>query len=138
MQALEGSLPPVAALPPKEVDALENAVVSGSARRVRKSESAVETGSSLEPVTIAGAAAAGSERMALPSGGEAAAKKRRKRKPQYPKGFDPANPGPPPDPERWLAKWQRSDFKKKKERSSIRRSTKVRPGFEAKPAYDLE
>ena len=26
--------------------------------------------------------------------------------------FDPANPGPPPDPERWLPKWQRSDAKK--------------------------
>lgn len=39
-------------------------------------------------------------------------KKSKKRKPRYPAGFDPANPGPPPDPERWLAKWQRSDFKK--------------------------
>jgi SRP72 RNA-binding domain len=39
-------------------------------------------------------------------------KKSKKRKPRYPVGFDPANPGPPPDPERWLAKWQRSDFKK--------------------------
>ncbi|KAL2344968.1 hypothetical protein Fmac_006253 [Flemingia macrophylla] len=29
-------------------------------------------------------------------------KKKRKRKPRYPQGFDPANPGPPPDPERWL------------------------------------
>jgi signal recognition particle subunit SRP72 len=26
--------------------------------------------------------------------------KKRKRKPRYLKGFDPANPGPPPDPER--------------------------------------
>jgi signal recognition particle subunit SRP72 len=30
-----------------------------------------------------------------------------------PKGFDPENPGPL-DPERWLPKWQRSDFRKKK------------------------
>ncbi len=29
-----------------------------------------------------------------------------------PCSFDPANPGPPPDPERWLPKWQRSDAKK--------------------------
>ena len=43
-------------------------------------------------------------------------KKRRKRKPKLPKGFDPANPGPKPDPERWLPKWQRSDFKKKRNR----------------------
>jgi hypothetical protein len=28
------------------------------------------------------------------------------------RSFDPANPGPPPDPERWLPKWQRSDAKK--------------------------
>jgi hypothetical protein len=35
--------------------------------------------------------------------------------------FDPANPGPPPDPERWLPKWQRSDAKKlrKKMKSKV-------------------
>jgi SRP72 RNA-binding domain len=43
-------------------------------------------------------------------------KKRRKRKQRLPKDFDPANPGPPPDPERWLPKWQRADFKKKRNR----------------------
>ncbi len=43
-------------------------------------------------------------------------KKRRKRKKRLPAGFDPANPGPLPDPERWLPKWQRSDFKKKRNR----------------------
>jgi hypothetical protein len=34
---------------------------------------------------------------------------------------DPANPGPPPDPERWLPKWQRSDAKKlrKKMKSKV-------------------
>eukprot|EP00933_Yihiella_yeosuensis_P075623 TRINITY_DN85077_c0_g1_i1.p1 TRINITY_DN85077_c0_g1~~TRINITY_DN85077_c0_g1_i1.p1 ORF type:complete len:537 (-),score=149.83 TRINITY_DN85077_c0_g1_i1:110-1699(-) len=42
-----------------------------------------------------------------------AKKKRRKRKPRYPKGFDPENPGPPPDPERWLPKRERAEFKKK-------------------------
>lgn len=41
-------------------------------------------------------------------------KKKRKRKPLYPKGFDPANPGPPPDPERWLPKRERSSFRPKK------------------------
>ena len=30
----------------------------------------------------------------------------RKRKTQLPKNFDPQNPGPVPDPERWLPKWQ--------------------------------
>lgn len=38
-------------------------------------------------------------------------KKKRKRKPKYPKGFDPANPGPPPDPERWLPRRERSSYK---------------------------
>eukprot|EP00914_Ancora_sagittata_P026794 GHVO01052659.1.p1 GENE.GHVO01052659.1~~GHVO01052659.1.p1 ORF type:complete len:607 (+),score=97.90 GHVO01052659.1:48-1823(+) len=33
---------------------------------------------------------------------------KRKRKPRYPKGWDPAHPCPPPDPERWLPKHQRS------------------------------
>eukprot|EP00928_Gymnodinium_smaydae_P086817 TRINITY_DN7123_c0_g2_i1.p1 TRINITY_DN7123_c0_g2~~TRINITY_DN7123_c0_g2_i1.p1 ORF type:complete len:682 (+),score=169.56 TRINITY_DN7123_c0_g2_i1:83-2047(+) len=40
-------------------------------------------------------------------------KRIRKRKIRYPKGFDPANPGPPPDPERWLPKRERTEFKKK-------------------------
>lgn len=43
-------------------------------------------------------------------------KKKRKRKPRLPKNFDPENPGPKPDPERWLPKWMRSDFKKKRNR----------------------
>jgi len=58
---------------------------------------------------------------------DTAPKKRRKRKPRLPKDFDPANPGPPPDPERWLAKWQRSDYKKKKDRNA--RPRKVRAGL---------
>ena len=41
------------------------------------------------------------DRVAAPA--EEAKKKRKKLK--YPKGYDPANPGPPPDPERWLPKW---------------------------------
>lgn len=52
--------------------------------------------------------------------GEASANKRkRKRKTRLPKNFDPENPGPPPDPERWLPKWQRAEYKRK------RRSRKV-------------
>jgi signal recognition particle subunit SRP72 len=43
-------------------------------------------------------------------------KKKRKRKPLYPKGFDPANPGPPPDPERWLPRKERSSYRPKKGR----------------------
>ncbi|KAJ3681411.1 hypothetical protein LUZ60_015900 [Juncus effusus] len=48
--------------------------------------------------------------------------KKRKRKPKYPKGYDPANPGPPPDPERWLPKRERSTYrpKRKDKRAQIR------------------
>ena len=38
--------------------------------------------------------------------------RKRTHKTRYPKNFDPENPGPPPDPERWLPKWQRSRYKK--------------------------
>lgn len=40
-------------------------------------------------------------------------KAKTKKKIKYPKNFDPENPGPMPDPERWLPKWQRSKGKKK-------------------------
>merc|ERR1712146_581142 len=40
-------------------------------------------------------------------------KRKRNRKIRYPKNFDPENPGPPPDPERWLPKRERSEFKKR-------------------------
>lgn len=40
-------------------------------------------------------------------------RKKRKRKPLYPKGFDPKNPhNPNPDPERWLPKRERAAFRK--------------------------
>merc|ERR1712194_157300 len=39
----------------------------------------------------------------------------RKRAVRYPKGYDPAKPGPMPDPERWLPKRERSDYKNKKD-----------------------
>merc|ERR1712050_465094 len=45
--------------------------------------------------------------------GQAKPKRKRKRKIRLPKGFDPENPGPPPDPERWLPKHERAEFKKK-------------------------
>ena len=37
---------------------------------------------------------------------------KRKRKTKLPDSFDPENPGPMPDPERWLPKWQQSRYKK--------------------------
>merc|ERR1712003_487279 len=44
---------------------------------------------------------------------KAKSKRKRKRKIRYPKGFDPENPGPPPDPERWLPKRERTEYKKR-------------------------
>jgi signal recognition particle subunit SRP72 len=41
------------------------------------------------------------------------AKKKKNRKKRFPKNFDPEKPGPMPDPERWLPRWQRSSSKKK-------------------------
>lgn len=53
-------------------------------------------------------------------------KKKRKRKIRYPKDFNPDNPGPLPDPERWLPKWQRAENrklrKKKKDKDATRGS----------------
>lgn len=63
------------------------------------------------------------EKRVTEGGDKGVAKKKRKRKSRLPKGLDPANPGPPPDPERWLPKWQRSDFKRK--RTTSRRREKV-------------
>lgn len=59
--------------------------------------------------------AGGSAEDTEQDGPEAKDKKKRKRKKKirYPKNFDPANPGPPPDPERWLPKRERAEFKKK-------------------------
>lgn len=45
--------------------------------------------------------------------------KKRNKKIRYPKGYDPANPGQLPDPERWLPKWQRSRFKKMAKKKGI-------------------
>jgi len=40
-------------------------------------------------------------------------KKKKKKNIRYPKGFDPQNPGPKPDPERWLPRYERSYYKPK-------------------------
>jgi signal recognition particle subunit SRP72 len=57
---------------------------------------------------------------AAPSAAAARKRARRKRKPRYPAGYDASKgPGgglPTPDPERWLPKWQRSNFKKQQRR----------------------
>lgn len=40
--------------------------------------------------------------------------KKKKKRIRYPKNFDKANPGPAPNPERWLPKYERKEWKKKK------------------------
>lgn len=40
-------------------------------------------------------------------------KKKHKKKKRYPKNFNPKNPGPMPDPERWLPKMQKKKFRAK-------------------------
>ncbi|KAL8440904.1 hypothetical protein Emag_007636 [Eimeria magna] len=55
------------------------------------------------------AAAAAAAAAASGAGGVVkATKKRRRKKIRYPKGFDPTKPQLPPDPERWLPKYERS------------------------------
>ncbi|KAK9863884.1 hypothetical protein WJX84_011397 [Apatococcus fuscideae] len=96
--ALEDQLPPMPAAD-VDIDALESAPL-GMARRQRRLP--------------------GEKRVTEEGGEKTASKRKRKRKPRLPKGFDSANPGPPPDPERWLPKWQRSDFKRKRTTSRRR------------------
>lgn len=48
-------------------------------------------------------------------------RKKRKRKPKYPKGFDPKAPNnPKPDPERWLPKEERKEYKKKGRKKQVK------------------
>jgi signal recognition particle subunit SRP72 len=58
----------------------------------------------------------------------AKAKKKRKKKIRYPKDFDPENPGPPPDPERWIPKRERAGAKKKKGKNPMRGNQGATPG----------
>jgi signal recognition particle subunit SRP72 len=105
-----------------DTDALEDVtrVLGARARRAAKEEAAAAGAAAEEGEAAAGAGdAAGA---AAPSAAAAAARKRsrRKRKPRYPAGYDASKgPGgglPAPDPERWLPKWQRSNFKKQQRR----------------------
>jgi signal recognition particle subunit SRP72 len=47
-------------------------------------------------------------------------KRRRKKNTILPKGFDAANPGPPPDPERWLPLRERSTYRGKRKKVNVR------------------
>ena len=103
------------------LDLLLGLCAGSSAARRRAAEEASRKAAARAAGDAGGDAAAGAGAAAAAAG----AKKKRKRRVRLPKGFDPAAPGPPPDPERWLPKWQRSDFKKKR-RS---RKDKVRPSI---------
>jgi len=104
---------------PIDAEALEQATLPRAAKRAADAA----------PADSGRAAAAGGE-GGSGGGGEARGgrlrKKRRSRrsKPRYPKGFDPENPQktPPPDPERWLPKRERSNYRpRKKDKNRIAR-----------------
>jgi len=99
-RALAAKLPAPPQLPAATVDGLESsgALAGAATRRAEDAQAAV--------------AVPGSKRKSDIDGAEKKEKRKRRRKKRYPKGFDPANPGPLPDPERWLPKWQRADAKK--------------------------
>ena len=63
-----------------------------------------------------GSSEVGLKRNAIDDEGARRKKRRRKKRPIYPKGFDPENPSafPPPDPERWLPKRERSTYRQRK------------------------
>lgn len=89
---------------------------------------ALEQTAGAHPASSTGKHLRATEDAAKSSGGEGdknktKLKKKRKRKPRYPKGFDPANPGPPPDPERWIPKRERSTYRPKRK---DRRAAQVR------------
>ncbi|KAK3284576.1 Signal recognition particle core component [Cymbomonas tetramitiformis] len=66
-------------------------------------------------------------------------KKKRKRKPRLPKDFDPENPPPLPDPERWLPKHERQSFKKlSRNRKKQELNLKGGQGVSASEAKDAE
>jgi signal recognition particle subunit SRP72 len=85
-------------------------------------------------VAAPGAAADGRKRPVDIREGEEQSK-RRKRKPRYPAGFDPAAPNnPPPDPERWLPKRERSAYKAKSKKQAKAAALRGAQGAAAAPA----
>ena len=107
---------------PVDVDLLEKANVRKTVRKIVTKEGDVATAGAPAPgpdVAAAAAAAApaagGADLVSLADqlAAEAAARPRRRRKKRpgkLPKDF---NPNIPPDPERWLSRWDRTEFKKK-------------------------
>ena len=50
--------------------------------------------------------------QAIEGGGMIYIPKKRKRKTILPKSYNPENPGPMPDPERWLPRYERKKYRK--------------------------
>jgi signal recognition particle subunit SRP72 len=96
---LAQKVPSAPQIPGAEVDALEASGAAGARKNATEKDAAIPTTAAKRK---AADGAAGGEKR----------KKKRKRKVRYPKGFDPENPGPLPDPERWMPKWQRAEMKK--------------------------
>ncbi|KAI8463766.1 MAG: hypothetical protein J3K34DRAFT_526736 [Monoraphidium minutum] len=102
-------------LDPDALEDLTRALNSVRAQRRREAEAEAAAGGGAD----AGSAGAPAKRRRGGGGEDGGAKKKRKRKPRLPKGYDATKPNgglPLPDPERWLPKWQRSDYKKKQKR----------------------
>lgn len=121
VEELASALPAIDTLDAAAVSKLENAAAAAAVRRPRE-----------EAAPAAGAPAAAAQSDDTAGADDAAlakkSRKRKKRKPRYSKDYDPANPGPPPDPERWLPKWQRSDVKKPRKSRRIKEAVKGSQG----------
>lgn len=65
-------------------------------------------------------------------------KKKKKKNIRYPKGFDPKNPGPKPDPERWLPQYERSYYKPKGRKNRTKNAIKGAQGTSKDDAKPFE
>ncbi|PNW85354.1 hypothetical protein CHLRE_03g182500v5 [Chlamydomonas reinhardtii] len=106
--------PSAAVLGGLDLDALEEGAVGGRGGKVGGK------GPDLAAGELAAAARAKRAGDAMDVDAQPKVKKsRKKRKPRYPAGYNPELPGgglPPPNPERWLPKWERAEFKKKRDK----------------------
>mmetsp|Transcript_5293 Transcript_5293/g.15184 ORF Transcript_5293/g.15184 Transcript_5293/m.15184 type:complete len:701 (-) Transcript_5293:233-2335(-) len=108
VKGLQEGLPPLEPLEAATLARLENAPAASAPRKAAAKPLAAPAAAAIAAADSTQAAEVADEPKAKQKKG------RKKRKPRYPAGFDPANSGPPPNPERWLPKWQRSEFKKQR------------------------
>ena len=86
----EAEMPPLPGVDAVDVDLLERSTAQPSTRRRAEAPAGRD-----DDAKAAAAEGEGKRTRTKP-------KAKRKRKPLLPKGYDPENPGPMPDPERWL------------------------------------